>query len=571
MKTLAYVNRLVGPQRKLYVLSLVIWGTVFAVPLMMGLVIREFFDALADPQASLFSPYGWIALLIGVSLVEVVSLVLGFFYDFTIRIQVATLLRKNLFAYLLNHPNDRIHAGEALSRFRDDVNEISNFVSFTTDLFFKPVYVFISLAIMFFIHAKLTLVVVIPLLIVFLMANKLKRKVEGTRQKSSQATSQVTRFLGDVFNSVQVIKANQAENKMVERLQQLSEERRKWMVKDRYMGELLTSLFSYTVSLVTALILLFGAESIQDGTFSLGDLSLFIFYLGMLTNLMSFLGRMMAWQKQADVSFRRLEALLGDQSVEVLMEEQEKKISEGAPVPTLDNKPLEHLEVRGLTYRHPETGKGIEGIDCTVKKGTLVAITGKIGSGKSTLLRTLLGQLPKESGEILWNGERVEEPHRFLVPPRCAYTPQVPQLFSDPLKENILLGVPEDEANLNQSVEMAVLQHDVEQLDHGLETWVGTQGVRLSGGQIQRAAAARMFMREAEIWVIDDLSSALDVKTEQQLWERLFQTEGATCLVVSHRPAVLQRADEILILEEGKVIARGDYETLSLTYQELLK
>ena len=177
----------------------------------------------------------------------------------------------------------------------------------------------------------------------------------------------------------------------------------------------------------------------------------------------------------------------------------------------------------------------------------------------------MLGLLTPQAGAIYWNDERVLDPATFFVPPQTAYTPQVPHLFSASLKENLLLHESDTQFDVALALHQAVLDADVADMPAGLDTIIGTKGVRLSGGQIQRAAAARMFGRRPQLLVFDDLSSALDVETEQLLWQRLYPPDcrdRPTCLAISHRQEVLKLADQILVLEAGRIADVGTPDDL---------
>ncbi len=164
-----------------------------------------------------------------------------------------------------------------------------------------------------------------------------------------------------------------------------------------------------------------------------------------------------------------------------------------------------------------------------------------------------------QSGNLFWNDQKIHNLANFLILPQAAYTPQIPQLFSASLRDNLLLGLAgkQIENELARAIATAIFEQDVTAMPNGLETLVGTQGFRLSGGQKQRAAAARMLLRQSQLLVFDDLSSALDIKTEEQLWNKLLKPttakQSSTYLAVSHRLSVLNRADQIIVLEAGQI------------------
>ena len=540
------------------------WGlfvVFFTMPAISGFFLGRGYAALEDGDA--VATIWWAAAIAVSECVRMVSIHHGALIWTKAWIHMQTLLRANMLSAQM--ASGGVHAGQpvgsagsAVTHFRDDTEDVANLVDGLVDISGGVVFTVIAGFVLGAADARAAAVLVSPLLGVGIATRVLDTRIKEYRSADRLATERVTGLLGDIMAAATTVKVNDAAEPMLKRLGVLVERRRHTAVRDRVLEEGVMAFSQGAADIGLGLVLLVSAGAIASGAFDLGTLALFTAYLGWLSFLPRMVGRVLARRKQAGVAFDRMRKLVAEQEAANTVRPRSLPIdpADHRVRPTVarpDRVPLRSFEVHELGVAYG--GRPVlTDVDVTVRRGEFVVVTGPVGAGKSTLLRAVLGLAWQAdvTGSVRWNGDEIEDRAAFLVPPNAAFLSQVPQLISDSVGDNVGLG-PVDPQQLATALRLAAIGDDIAAMPAGADTLIGPRGLRLSGGQRQRLATARALVHSPELVVLDDLSSALDVETEVQLWTNLADA-GMTVIAVSHRAVAFDRADQVLRLDGGRLV-----------------
>jgi len=472
------------------------------------------------------------------------------------------LMRETIFRRILRKGYDfflKYRTGDLITRLTDDIegNDLK-LAWYSCSGVMRPIemsfVILFSLCVMFSFSWKLTLLVFIPLpFFIWLLSHTMKQLEERTR-KRQEAISEINDFLETTFSGIRIVKGFCAENQLGEHLSESLKRRVTAEVSFIRINAMVQTVGMLVQNFGVVIVLFVGGVLTIRGEMTVGSFFAFANYFQFLIEPIFTIGFFFA---QTKINFAYVDRL-----------KEVENYPEQTHTATQSPGQFQRLEFKNVGSRFPNAEKMVlSDVSFNISPEKTIAIVGPIGSGKSTLLDVALGELPVETGGVFWNGQLIDSVDNRQRLSQISIVTQEPLLFSETVSENIRLGDNQiDETGVQLAVQYSRLTDEMRLFPNGLETLLGQRGIELSGGQKQRLALARALARKPRLLLLDDVTSALDAETEQQFWLN-FRTQypETAVLVVTHRLATAAQADEVIMLEEGRIVGQGPHSVLLKT------
>ncbi|WP_434524522.1 ATP-binding cassette domain-containing protein [Photorhabdus asymbiotica] len=522
----------------LYFITMFVWTLMHGFPLLIGYLISKLLDsAINEPT----NPTVWWLLSSAIAVMVLRSLVLfmGLSLDFTLIFKVSAYLKERVLRGVSHCSHNQRHAfsqGDILNRIRDDSDEIAEFLSWTSDFIYRALLLIIALVVLINTD-PITTLALMPMIVGLWIGAILKRKVGNLQESKRQSQGDIAGQITDVLTGIRDLRLSNKIEGQIERLSQKFVSRRAIQAKHQVFTDLLSGLFKNIVIIGTSAVLLIVSKRIVDGSFTVGNLALFLTYIGWISEQIFFFGRSIANYKNADVCYERIKQLLADK--------RETKEDEQGEV-------LHKLSVNHLAYSNTQLPVSFE-----ATTNQVVGIVGEMGAGKTTFLRYLIGLEKSSSGSVLWNNREVLGNENWWRNPRIGYARQRAGFFGGTVRQNLALGDTDiDDDIMVQALEAVGMTPGSYELPEGLDTVINSGSARqLSGGQRQRLALARMLCRPADVYIVDNCDSSLDAATARHLWSTLPERWPGLWIVVSCNADLLAKADHIVTVQRRRELA----------------
>ena len=543
--------------RKDYIISFItmIASNIFSVfiPFLIGRLIDAIVRGELTHQSLLVLASSFLVSLIAAYILEFT----WSYYLFTGAAKLQRGMRKNMMDHFLKMRAtfyEKFRVGDLMARATQDIRAISDtagygmMVLMNATLFLGVIVIMMGSTVSW----QLTFFSFVPLIFLAYGFGKLGDIVEKRYTLAQEAFSTLNNDVLEVVDGIRVVRAYVKEKDYIEKFRSQTESMLEKNNRVADANALFSPLIKVAVTASNLIAFGLGAFLVVDGQLSVGDMVAFQMYLGMLVWPIVSIGELTNVLRQGSASMLRVEKVLGT---------GDDMIDTGVKViETADD-----IVMHGLNFQYPTSETvNLNKINITIPKGKTLGIVGKTGAGKTTLLRQLLQQYPQAQGEFLYGGDNIKNYRRQSMQNMIGYVPQDHILFSRSVRDNIAFGKgAATEEEIMESIRIASFEEDLQKMELGLETMIGEKGVSISGGQKQRISIARALIKNPEILILDDSLSAVDAKTEQNIISNIQKVrKGKTTIISTHRLSAVKQADEIIVMDEGKIIERGNHEDL---------
>ncbi len=495
-------------------------------------------------------------------LILVMALLRGFFL-FLIRQTLINMSRKieydmknELFEHFQFLPLSfyrKNSTGDLMARISEDVSRVRMYLGPAIMYGLNLLILFpLVISYMISVNLELTLYSLLPLPILSLSIYYVNNQINLRSEKIQQSLSQLSTFVQEAFSGIRVLKAFVREQDSADEFAKSSEEYKHQSIELTRVNALFFPLIMALVGISTIITVYVGGMMVIQGEIGYGVIAEFILYVNMLTWPVASLGWVTSIVQRAEVSQRRINELL-DQKTDLVSVKNLEATLEGA------------LQVNHLSFVYPDSGiKALQDVSFSIEAGQTLGIIGTTGSGKSTLANLLMRMYDSTSGEILVDNRPIQDYALASLRSQIGVVPQDVFLFSDTIANNISFGIDNPDLELvTQAAKDADVYQNILDFPKGFDTLLGERGITLSGGQKQRVSIARAIAKEPKILILDDCLSAVDTKTENAILNSLKKImENRTSIIISHRVSSAKLADQIIVLDEGRIVERGDHASL---------
>jgi ATP-binding cassette subfamily B multidrug efflux pump len=573
MKELAYLNKFLYTYRSRLLPGaiFVIMSNLFAV--LPAQVIRLAFDLVSenitlyrlfdgfDRQELIYTVFGNSLLLFG-ALVLLLAMIRGMFLFFMRQTIILTSrhiefdLKNEIYAHYQQLSlafYRRNNTGDLMARATEDVGRVRMYIGPAIMYTINTIVLFaLTIVAMLSVNVELTVYCLLPLPILVISIYKVNRLINIKSEKIQKRLSVLSSFVQETFSGIRVIKSYTRENFVRSGFDKQSENYKQESLDLVKVQALFFPLMLMMVGLSTIITVYIGGRQVIAGTITAGNIAEFIVYVNQLTFPITSLGWVTALIQRGAASQKRINEFLKTKP-EILNHNFESQIIEG------------NIQFKNVSFVYPDTGiKALENVSFNLKKGSVLAIIGRTGSGKSTIANLLMRMYDVSDGEVLVDGENIKKVNLDIYRSSTGFVPQEVFLFSDTIARNIAFG--NDVLDMPQVIKAAknaAVYDNIMAFDKQFETFIGERGITLSGGQKQRISIARAITSDPQILIFDDCLSAVDTQTEEEILRNLNRImHNKTCVIIAHRISTIKNADQIIVLDNGRIIEQGNHTSL---------